>query len=403
MLTGAGTGDLRTTGITTLAANDSAVYALTGSGGLWDRGYDDFGNLGVGTSGVPVLDPLGPVAHRDLPPLAAVSIGRWDSPYALSASGDLYAWGQDRYGLISRNGVGSLVPVLTPRRVLAGLEGPFDTAMVALPDGSVSTWGYDGGLGVYDPYHAHWGILGQGQYGPPSGKPPALVAGLPGVPVSALVNGARYEAALLADGSVYAWGPNRYGELGLADQPIPAPQAGRVAIAGVTELSAHGDHMLALLGDGSLRGWGFNDSGQVGSGAGGTGQWPDAVTTPVPVIGFGPDEAAGQVRVAQPGSCPSVGAARGASAGAAASVAQSGALRAPGGAAAPRAPRLRSGAGPRLHRSARAAAVAPRPHVVRPVAHVRLRMPVRTGVRPERTSPAHPAAVFGLRDVVAGR
>jgi alpha-tubulin suppressor-like RCC1 family protein len=74
--------------------------------------------------------------------------------------------------------------------------------------------------------------------------------------------------AIRADGSLWAWGRNVFGQLGLGSAdtaPHPTPvQVGTetnwLAVAGGFS------HSLGLRADGSLYAWGFNDFGQLGLG-----------------------------------------------------------------------------------------------------------------------------------------
>src|SRR5690606_15123601 len=99
---------------------------------------------------------------------------------------------------------------------------------------------------------------------------PTPVPGITGA--VAIAAGAHTGAALLADGTVRNWGSNLVGSLGTG---TPSPAAGcaclgpvsPAGLAGVKQLSGGGSHTLALLNDGSVVGWGFNRDGQLGIGS----------------------------------------------------------------------------------------------------------------------------------------
>ena len=91
------------------------------------------------------------------------------------------------------------------------------------------------------------------------------------------VNGNGYSLALSADGTVYTWGRNEYGQLGngaiTANSPVPVvvktagtPMEGKT----ITQLSAKVWYALALASDGTVYSWGFNSWGQLGNGTTGT-------------------------------------------------------------------------------------------------------------------------------------
>ena len=70
--------------------------------------------------------------------------------------------------------------------------------------------------------------------------------------VVAVASGGYHNLALLADGTVVAWGNNNYGQ-----STVPANLSEVVAI------SAGGAHNLALKGDASVVAWGDNEFGQI--------------------------------------------------------------------------------------------------------------------------------------------
>lgn len=102
-------------------------------------------------------------------------------------------------------------------------------------------------------------------------RTPAPVAGLGGV--VAIATSGYHHLALLADGTVMAWGDNSHGQLGdgtRADRRQPVPVAG---VEGAVAVAAANGYSVALLENGSVVGWGWNVWGQLGGGAG-----PDRLT-----------------------------------------------------------------------------------------------------------------------------
>jgi alpha-tubulin suppressor-like RCC1 family protein len=72
--------------------------------------------------------------------------------------------------------------------------------------------------------------------------------------------------ALLADGSLWAWGANSWGRLGdgtMTNRPTPARLDG---LNGVAEIYVDGPTVFALMSDGTLWAWGDNQYGQLGDG-----------------------------------------------------------------------------------------------------------------------------------------
>ena len=73
--------------------------------------------------------------------------------------------------------------------------------------------------------------------------------------------------ALKLDGTVWAWGDNRSGQLGIGtiggNRPTPVQVSG---LTGIIAITAGAAHSVALGPDGLIRAWGNNSSGQLGDG-----------------------------------------------------------------------------------------------------------------------------------------
>lgn len=99
---------------------------------------------------------------------------------------------------------------------------------------------------------------------------PQRVEGLTGVTSVAL--GANHTLALKSDGTVYAWGQNKYGQLGngaQADTQVPIQVQG---LTNIVQIAAGNWHSLALRTDDVVYVWGWNQRGQLGDGTAGSGQ-----------------------------------------------------------------------------------------------------------------------------------
>ncbi|HKO95920.1 MAG TPA: S8 family serine peptidase [Pyrinomonadaceae bacterium] len=136
-----------------------------------------------------------------------------------------------------------------------GMSGNADSHTVALKnDGTVWAWG--GGL---------WGQLGDGTNS--SSNSPVLTLNLTGV--TAITAGGVHTLALKNDGTVWGWGSNQYGQLGFQFlqstfynvSPIQVP-----GVSSITAIAAGNTHNLALRSDGTVWAWGPNNYGQVGNG-----------------------------------------------------------------------------------------------------------------------------------------
>jgi alpha-tubulin suppressor-like RCC1 family protein len=118
-----------------------------------------------------------------------------------------------------------------------------------------------------------WGQLGDGSQ--TNRSLPVAVLGSGG-PLSSIVQvacGGYHAVALAADGSVWTWGQNGYGQLGLGGTGAPATQATQVHGVGgggfltdVVQVAAGWAFSVALRRDGTVVTWGIGSQGQLGDG-----------------------------------------------------------------------------------------------------------------------------------------
>ncbi len=148
------------------------------------------------------------------------------------------------------------------------VNAPPPASAAAAPSGTVVAWGDNG-----------WGSLGDGSETRQQ-LTPVHVVGVSGV--VALAAGDQHSLALKSDGTVWSWGRNLEGQLGIGSfsfdrhaTPVQVP-----GLTGVTAIAAVQWHSLALKSDGTVAAWGSNTSGQLGDGT----TVPRA--TPVAVLGL---------------------------------------------------------------------------------------------------------------------
>jgi alpha-tubulin suppressor-like RCC1 family protein len=171
----------------------------------------------------------------------------------LGVDGRVYMWGQNPYGLLGGSDRGAKMVRDTPTAV-AELNGV--TAIAACrnagaalrTDGTVWMWGAD-----------QEGVLATGTI-TMSGQTakeyyvPRRVPGLQDV--TAIACGMTHMLALRKDGTVWSWGRNREGQLGLGDTERRGAPTQIPTLAGVTRLYAGGTLSAAQVADGSWVVWG---------------------------------------------------------------------------------------------------------------------------------------------------
>ena len=120
-----------------------------------------------------------------------------------------------------------------------------------------------------------WGNNSKGQLGLGRNSDmvfsPSLVESLTGVPVAGVTCGGNHTLVVTRSGAVYAWGSNNHGQLGLGDTKdrmwptqVSTLRNLRVLPAGVV---AGLEHTVALTSDGGVFTWGSGRCGQLGHGS----------------------------------------------------------------------------------------------------------------------------------------
>ncbi len=197
--------------------------------------------------------------------LSALAAGTTHS-LALLDNGSVHAWGSDVYGQLGDGGASTnrSSPIAIPALAGMVLVDPWLTTLSAggshslavLSDGRVAAWGSDlyGQLGNDLP-KAHM-------------QAPVFFTLPSGTPALAVSAGRDHSLAIDADGAVWAWGRNLYGQLGdgsQTDRPAPVQVVGLgPGLQQVIAIAAGGDHSFALDSNGRLWAWGRDAYGQLG-------------------------------------------------------------------------------------------------------------------------------------------
>jgi len=282
---------------TSAAAGESHTMAIAADGSLWGWGRNDHGQIGDGTrtewdenEGTIDNDRLVPTRIGSGTDWVSVSAGR-DQTIAVRADGSLWAWGDNAYGQLgdsTRTELDRWVDEdgeewvifaafeISPMRVgadsdwLSASSGGKHTVAVRR-DGSLWAWGLN-----------NFGQAGTGmteiEAGDDDGEtitilaltnPPAPVR-ISDASFGSVSAGAEHNLAVGADGSLWAWGSNHFGQIGDgATLPVLTPaqvQAGAAWIFATAGGNLAWSHSAAIREDGTLWTWGFNEFGQLGDG-----------------------------------------------------------------------------------------------------------------------------------------
>jgi alpha-tubulin suppressor-like RCC1 family protein len=259
------------THVKAIAAGANQSLALLEDGTVMAWGGNESGQLGDGNT----EESYVPVPVKGLTGATAIAAGGEHS-MALLSDGKAMAWGDDEQGQLGDDATAnSDVPVsVRGLAEVAAIAAGNEFSLALLSDGGVMAWGTDrfGQL-------ANSGVEAKGEEEEERFSAVAVpVNGVSGV--SAIASGARHSLALLANGTVMAWGEDAAGELGdgriARSEEVPVAVS---ALTGVTQIAAGGAHSMALLGNGSVMSWGEDRNGELGAGSAG-----EASDVPVAVV-----------------------------------------------------------------------------------------------------------------------
>lgn len=201
-----------------------------------------------------------------------------DFAVAARSDGTVWAWGGNTMcvlGTDARLCSPSAQPGLHAAQVLTSAGTPLTGvvkvaagagnlhALALKGDGTVWSWGTE-----------QYGQLANGTaaFYRSLARPVLTAAGVPLTNVTAIAAGSTHSVAVLRDGTVYAWGYNGYGQLGIGTVGYSASSmravrvlaSAGVPLTGVVAAVAGASHTLFLKTDGSV--WGVGGKNQLGMG-----------------------------------------------------------------------------------------------------------------------------------------
>lgn len=179
----------------------------------------------------------------------------------LTEAGEVYSWGK---GVSGQLGLGAAIQSHDIAQPL-----PADRCFGGQRVRLVAAGGAQSGA-ITEKREVYWwgfmGVQGDRFTDTPRLVPELSPAALGGRTVLRLAMGAIHALALLDDGSLFAWGANGKGQLGLGhtnDVPSPAP----LSLANVRNVCAGEFHSVAVTAAHQVYAWGRNEAGMLGLGA----------------------------------------------------------------------------------------------------------------------------------------
>ena len=221
---------------------------------LWGWGYNAYGQLGLNVTGTrltPVTTSAGGANWKQV-------AGATSSTAAIKTDGTLWVWGRNLNGFLGIDVAGDTNNRTTPVTTFAGgtnwkqVDCGGSVAAAIKTDGTLWTWGQNnpfGNLGVNDANNRCTPVT-------------TFAGGTNWKQVSCNQNNT---AAIKTDGTLWTWGYNASGQLGVNDTNTRCTPV--TTFAGGTnwkQVAACGSYTAAVKTDGTLWTWGGNTHGGLG-------------------------------------------------------------------------------------------------------------------------------------------
>ncbi|CAM8962192.1 unnamed protein product [Rhodiola kirilowii] len=220
--------------IATVAAGGRHTLALSDVGQVWGWGYGGEGQLGLGSR-------IRMVSSPHLIPCTELSMYTKDRSSSLSRGG------------MHMEGQGCRFPGTYIKGIACGGRH----SAVITDAGALLTFG--------------WGLYGQcGQGSTDDEMSPTCVSSLLGIRIQEVAAGLWHTVCISADGDVYSFGGNQFGQLGTGvDQAEVLPRlldASSIENTRVKGVSCGARHSAVITEEGQVFCWGWNKYGQLGLG-----------------------------------------------------------------------------------------------------------------------------------------
>jgi alpha-tubulin suppressor-like RCC1 family protein len=257
--------------IVQISTSNSASYALSKSGDVWAWGVGRGGAFGNGTQPRSATTPVKVQFPAGVKIASLPSPMPFDTGMAIDSKGDVWGWGANVSSSLCVHGYNLLYPVKLPLEHVTQASGAGAFALY-VSDGKLYACGANTS-----------GQLGDGTT--TASTVPVRVVGLPDQSIRSIGSSWENSGAVMADGSYYDWGYNHADQLGNgtttnSDIPVRVRLPAKVRQLSLGGSAPENGQTVAILTNGSVWAWGQDQSGELGDGKTSSSSGPTEVDVP---------------------------------------------------------------------------------------------------------------------------
>lgn len=233
--------------------NANGVFLTKTDGTLWGWGYGGAGMLGLGNT----TNYSSPKQIGLLTNWKYATIGGPQTSMGVKTDGTAWSWGSNQGGVLGQN-LSSLTYYYSPKQIGALTNWKIVKinrgVMAIKTDGSLWAWGIN---------DASYGMLGLNNTTYAFSSPQQVGSLTNWLSISSASNAFF---AIKTDGTLWSWGANAYGGLGLGNTTKYSSPKQVGALTNWLLTAASYQNCLAIKTDGTFWSWGYNGSGFLGLG-----------------------------------------------------------------------------------------------------------------------------------------
>jgi alpha-tubulin suppressor-like RCC1 family protein len=236
-----------------IATGQWHTLATKTDGTLWSWGRNIYGQLGLNTSYT--TNCSSPKQVGALTTWLNIACG-YGHTVATKTDGTIWTWGSNAYGELGLGTTGGVNYKSSPNQVgtlttWSKISTGHYHTLATKTDGTLWSWGYNGS-----------GQLGLNTSYTTNRSSPNQVGAL--TTWSKISTGRYYNVAIKTDGTLWSWGQNNTGQLGLGNTTDYSSPKQVGALTTWLNIACGYFHTLATKTDGTLWSWGANGQGQLG-------------------------------------------------------------------------------------------------------------------------------------------